>query len=201
MDGKWLKTQFDAHPDKTKRGLAKTLGLEPPAISKILAGTREIKAREYKCMREYFGLPIDGDRATAPPTGYVLKPLNNTLQEPLGQPREQDNWIMPASILAAHTQSPPEQIKIFSISENAMAPDFLRGEQVLVDLSDKKPSPPGAFIISDGLSQIIRQCEIVPHSAPPQIKISARREQYESYTVSLDDPTIIGRVIAKLQWL
>lgn len=44
------------HPKKTKAQLARLLGLEPPAVSKILAGTRQIKAQEYMKMREFFCL-------------------------------------------------------------------------------------------------------------------------------------------------
>ena len=82
-----------------------------------------------------------------------------------------------------------------------MMPDLQQGERVLVDLSDTKPSPAGVFIVSDGLGQIIRQCEYVPHSDPPAIRFSARNPKYEPYTIPLARAQIIGRVLAKLQWL
>lgn len=56
MDSQWLQLQFRLNPDKTKADLARALGLEPPAISKILAGNRQIKAQEYVKMREFFGM-------------------------------------------------------------------------------------------------------------------------------------------------
>ncbi|MCB9988437.1 MAG: hypothetical protein H6868_03775 [Rhodospirillales bacterium] len=202
MDAQWLKTQFSLNPDKSKAELARVLGLEPPAISKILAGAREIKAREYQLMRRYFNLPVDGEKSTRPQNSYVLSPLSNSRElSDSSHTQDDKSWIIPAGVLAARTQAPPEQIRIFSISENSMAPDFLRGEQVLVDLSDQRPSPPGIFVISDGVSPILRQCELIPQSDPLQVKISAHNKQYEPYVLPLEKSAIIGRVIAKLQWL
>ncbi len=199
MDDEWLKTQFLLNPDKSKADLATALRLDPPAISKILAGKRQIKAQEYMSMRRYFGLPVDGERAVGMHS-YHLKPLASGLQE---QAVDQDDaaWVMPASLFETRTKAPPEQIRIFAIQESAMAPDFMPGEQVLVDLSDRQPSPPGVFIVSDGLGHIIRQCEYVSHSEPPEIKLSANNRKYDPYTLLLEKADIIGRVIAKLEWL
>ncbi|MCB1556144.1 MAG: hypothetical protein KDJ15_02405 [Alphaproteobacteria bacterium] len=201
MDHLWLKKQFELNPGRTKAGLANALGLEPSGISKILSGNREIKAKEYKIMREYFGMPLDGDRGASPsPGAYIIKPLTHGFSES-EQETIQDSWVVPASVMTAHTRTPPDKIKIFSVSENAMAPGFVRGEQVLVDLSDTNPSPPGVFVLSDGMGQILRQCEYIPHSNPPEIHISTPGNRYEPRTLPLSDTVLIGRVIAKLQWL
>lgn len=203
MDAQWLEAQFRINPGKSKAELARALGLEAPAVSKVLAGIRQIKAHEYVGMRKFFDLPVDGEQAVSFGTSYVLKPLNNKeLEERVRTDHEGDNaWVMPASLLKAHTEAEPEQIKIFAIQENAMVPDFMPGEQVLVDLSDKRPSPPGVFVVSDGLGYIIRQCSYVPHSQPPEIKLSSIDTKYDSCTLPLEKTEIIGRVIAKLQWL
>ncbi|NCT41538.1 MAG: hypothetical protein GW778_07760 [Alphaproteobacteria bacterium] len=150
MDSMWLKKQFKNNPDKSKAGLARALRLEPPAISKILSGTRQIKAHEYNQMRLYFELPVDGERSNAlPKNAYRLDILagnDQMLKEPDEELR-QDSWVIPAEILSARTQAPPNQIKIFTVKETLMEPDFRRGGHVLVDLSDTLPSPPGTFII------------------------------------------------------
>lgn len=200
MDAEWLKTQFGLHPDKTKAGLAKVLGLEPPAVSKIIAGKRQIKAHEYMGMRKFFNLPTDGQKSLEKQGSYVLEPLNNNFSDQ-DDKTDQDSWVMPAHLFAQRTKATPDKIKIFGVQGDAMAPDFMQGEQVLVDLSDQKPTPAGVFVFSDGMGYIIRQCEYVPHSNPPEIKLSARNEQYKPYTLALDKAAIIGRVIAKLEWL
>ena len=204
MDSQWLKRQFEHNPEKSKAGLARALNLEPPAISKILNGARQIKAQEYNLMRQYFGLPVDGENVSnMPENSYRLDMLageTNTLQEDPDQPRE-DSWIIPAEILSARTNAPPSQIKIFNIKESFMEPESRHGEHVLIDLSDNIPTPPGTFIISDGFGVMLRNCEYVPNSDPAEIRISANSANFQSQTLQKDDFQIIGRVIAKLQWL
>ncbi len=202
MDAQWLKTQFETQPDKSKTGLAKAIGLEPPAISKILNNARQVKAQEYALMRKYFGLPVDGERAIAPSQqgGYVIESLAE--QNPrLNDTDHKSDWVIPAGIMSQHTKASPENVKIYQVQEQLMAPEFKHGEHVVVDLSDDKPSPPGAFIVSDGFGFLIRYCEFVPSSNPPQIKISAENKSFQPQILEKDDLKIIGRVIAKLQWV
>lgn len=211
MDSQWLKTQFALHPDLTRADLARTLALDPPAISKMLAGTRQIKAHEYVAMRRFFGLPTDGDRAVSP--GYRLQVLGTGMSAAKGAAAglgekgdaereagdDQDAWIMPAALLESRTGAPPEKIKIFAVRDNSMEPDFAVGAQVLVDLSDTVPSPPGVFILSDGVGHVIRQCDIVPGEKPLQVNVQSRTGI--SFRLTLDKAAIVGRVIARLDWL
>lgn len=206
MDSQWLKHQFETNPNKTKAGLAYALNLTPPAISKILSGTRQIKAHEYNLMRKFFGLPVDGEGATSTKNTYRLETL-------AGQPakkhdhsfsdhdHQDGSWVIPASILSQRTKAPPEEIRIFQIQETLMEPDYKLGEHVLVDISDQKPSPPGVFIVSDGFGYMLRSCAFAPKMHPPQIWISANKDSFQTQTLAHDELDIVGRVIAKLQWL
>lgn len=207
MDSQWLKAQFSAHPKKTKADLAKALGLEPPAISKIIKGTRQVKAREYEIMRAFFGLALDGTKAAnanrkGSEDRYTLATLENEsgLHDG-GDGGKDSDWVMPANLLAQRTKAPPEKIKVFQVTENFMEPHFKRGEYVMLDLTDRTPSPPGAFVISDGFGYMVRHCEFIPKSNPPQTKISATDKSFEPQILEADDFEIIGRVIAKMQWL
>lgn len=197
MDSQWLKTQFDLHPGKSRADLARALALDPPAISKILAGGRQIKAHEYIAMRKFFGLPTDGERAVAA-SSYRLQILSAGMAE---KEREDDQeaWIMPAHLLESRTDAPPEKIRIFTIRDNSMEPDFMVGAQVLVDLSDTAPSPPGVFILSDGLGHVLRQCDIIPGEMPLQVNVLARNGT--AFRLPLAKAAIVGRVIARLDWL
>ena len=201
MDSQWLKTQFDLHPDKSRADLARALELDPPAISKILAGGRQIKAHEYVAMRKFFGLPTDGERAVTG-SSYRLQTLATGMAEKEradDQDDWQDAWIMPASLLESRTDAPPEKIRIFTIRDNSMEPDFMVGAQVLVDLSDITPSPPGVFILSDGLGHVLRQCDIIPGETPLQVNVLAKNGT--AFRLPLNKAAIVGRVIARLDWL
>lgn len=199
MDAEWLRTQFQLNPNKNKADLAREIGLEPPAISKILGGKRQIKAHEYMGMRRFFGLPTDGKSAISDQNeSYVIGSLPAGMRDKDGP---QGQWMMPATIFQTRTNAPAEKIKIFKVQENAMAPEFAFGEHVVIDMSDHDPSPPGAFIISDGFGQMLRRCEFVPGSKPPKVRISAHDKNFETQILDRQEIQILGRVIAKLQWL
>lgn len=176
------------------------LGLEPPAISKILGGKRQIKAHEYITMRQFFGLPSDGERSLKNNNGSTANAGALQLSEN-SQHEQNQQWVIPSGLLEERTSAPPDQIKVFKVKENTMEPDFKIGENVVVDISDRNPSPPGTFIISDGYGELIRKCELVTGSKPPKIRITATRKGFQLQTLELSDFRIIGRVIARLQWL
>ena len=200
MDAQWLTAQFDFHPEKTKADLAKALNLEPPAISKILKGTRQIKAQEYMIMRAFFGLPVHDFKNHQNGESFVFEQL-----QPASSLKDNENadaqWMIPAEIIQKRTNAQAENIKSFRVADQMMVPEFHRDEHVLVDLSDTKPSPQGAFIVSDGYGYLLRNCEFVPQSDPVQIKISALKDTFEPQILKPEDFEIVGRVIAKLQWL
>lgn len=209
MDRLWLQKKFKTHPTKSKAELARHLSLEPSAISKILAGGRQIKAAEYVRMQQFFGddavVGMQGHAYEQSDVNdkYVLGQLSSAglSEDTESQVPSEDSWVMPASLLSPKTKAAPEDIKIFTVQETAMMPDFNKGENVLVDISDKKPSPAGVFVISDGMANVIRQCSYIPHSDPAVIKVSAIDTKYEDYEIMLSEAQLIGRVIAKLQWL
>ena len=196
MDSQWLKTQFSANPDKSKAGLAAAIGLEPPAISKILNGTRQIKAQEYLQMREYFGLPVDGHGAMR--KTYTVKAHDGQDGFDDGSPPPAE-WAIP-SVISSQAE-PNKTNRVFQVREGFMEPEFKRGEHVLVDISDRKPSPPGTFIISDGFSNMLRYCEYTPKSGETEIRISARKNRFQPQTLKPGDFLVIGRVIAKLEMI
>lgn len=200
MDSQWLKKKFEQNPGKTKADLARALGLEAPAISKILNGTRQIKATEYVVMREFFNDHDAPKIKPGKPGNYIIEPLVNdgNLKE---SSHGDGDWVMPAKLMSQHTDAPSDQIKIFEVRESFMEPDFRKGEHVMVDLREKKPSPPGIFVVSDGFGTLVRHCEFMASSNPPKIKISAISNKFQPQILTEEEFKIIGRVIAKLQWL
>ncbi len=192
MDSQWLKMQFQFNPGKTKAELATALGLEPPAVSKILNGTRQIKAQEYFLMRKFFGLPVDGESATS---SHLKVRRNETSNPSSFEDRDSTEWMTSESLVCSET----EKTRAFQVNEDCMRPHYCRGDRVLVDLTDRKPNPPGIFMVSDGFGNMLRHCEYTPKSAMTKIKISAPAPGFQPQVLNVTDFLILGRVIAKLQ--
>jgi transcriptional regulator with XRE-family HTH domain len=108
-------------------------------------------------------------------------------------------WSMPEDLVRAHT-TPSRRLALIRVEGNSMEPDFHPGERVLVDLSRRKPSPPGEFVIWDGMGLVLKRVELVPGSEPKRIRLISINPGYTPYEVELDEHTIVARVIGKWQW-
>ncbi len=199
MNSEWLETQFNINPGKSKASLARAIGLEPSAISKILKGSRQIKASEYAKMRDFFGLDQLDKAYTS-----VIRPLvanANDVASSVAAQMSQESWVIPSSILEQRANTAAENISIYTIEDSFMEPDFIRGEHVLVDMSKQTPSPPGCYAISDGYGVFLRFCEIVHGQTPTEIKLHTCSEAFSPQKIPLENIKVLGKVVAKLQWL
>lgn len=110
--------------------------------------------------------------------------------EPLG-----DNWHFPSQWLRHELHARPSDLKIITIDGNSMEPVLYSGDKVLVDTSRTAPSPPGIFILHDGLGLVAKQIEHVPDSDPPRIRIRSANPDFQVYERTADEVRLIGRVI------
>lgn len=200
MNSQWLNALFKTHPEKTKKSLADFLGLEPPAISKILNGARQIKAEEYIGMRAFFGLSQDGGHAVVsqyqPYTALV-----GDQKYTLGEEQHADKqWMGATEILAQNSNIVCKRAMIIENADDYMAPDFEKGQLIVVDLDKTQPEAGKLeiFVVSDGVNYMIRECKLVHESAATQIKVSAKKEQFTPQTLKIEDIHILGRVVGKV---
>ncbi len=108
-------------------------------------------------------------------------------------------WSMPEDLVRAHT-TPGRRLALIRVEGNSMEPDYHPGERVLVDLSRRKPTPPGEFVIWDGLGLVLKRVELVPGTDAKRIRLMSINPGYTPYEVDLDEHTIVARVIGKWQW-
>ena len=201
MNSQWLNALFKNHPNKTKKSLADFLSMEPPAISKMLNGTRQIKAEEYVAMRAFFGMSNDGEHAVSVPVR--LTTISRDLHHSSFAEGESGNrnqlWGSPTNIAQENSAVIYKSTMVIENPDDYMAPDFEIGDQILVNLDDRKTSDPGVFVVSDGVNYMVRQCELVTSAALLQIQISGKKEGFLPQALEIDEINIIGRVIGKVQ--
>jgi phage repressor protein C with HTH and peptisase S24 domain len=110
-------------------------------------------------------------------------------------------WSLPKALLKFATNALPEHIKILTIVGDSMPQSFRSFDKVLVDTSDKVPSPPGIFALWDGLGLVVKRVEHIAFSDPPTVRIVSENPAYETYTRTLDEAHIQGRVLGKWNWM
>jgi transcriptional regulator with XRE-family HTH domain len=110
-------------------------------------------------------------------------------------------WQIPSEIVRGYTTAPAAELRIITVLGDSMEPTLLPGQRVLVDTADRRPSPPGVFVVWDGLGLVVKRVQLLPHTDPPRVKITSDNQNYEPYERTLDEAYIQGRVIGQWRWL
>lgn len=120
-----------------------------------------------------------------------------------------DVWGLPRSFVRGelHISGRAAVVEVFGDSgydpDNPAAPGSLYpGDRVVVDLSDRNPSPPGPFLVWDGIGLVVKLVEVVRGpSDPGRIRLKSRNPRYEAYEATQDEATILGRVRGRISAL
>lgn len=110
-------------------------------------------------------------------------------------------WQVPTEIVRGYSTAPAAELRIITVMGDSMEPTLMPGQRVLVDTGDRMPSPPGIFVVWDGLGLVVKRVQVQPHSEPPRVKITSDNAKYDPYERTLDEAYIRGRVIGQWRWL
>lgn len=114
--------------------------------------------------------------------------------------RKVSTWQLPRDLIKVATNAAPEKIKLITIIGDSMEPTLRPNEKVMVDTTDITPTPPGLFIVWDGLGLVAKRIEHIPHSDPPCVRITSDNPKYTPYERTLGEAYIQGRVLGKWLW-
>lgn len=91
----------------------------------------------------------------------------------------------------------PGNVVLITVVGDSMEPTLLPGQKVLVDTSDRFPTPPGIFVVWDGFGLVLKRVSLIPHSDPPTVRISSDNSHYPPYERILGEAHIQARVIGE----
>jgi AcrR family transcriptional regulator len=112
-----------------------------------------------------------------------------------------DTWQIPTTLIRGYSTAPAADLRIITVMGDSMEPALQPGQRVLVDTGDRTPSPPGIFVVWDGLGLVVKRLQMLPHSEPPRVKITSDNARYDPYERTVDEAYIQGRVIGQWRWL
>lgn len=207
--------------------LAKALGISQPAVYSLLnSSAKENKFApkiaqflnvDLEWLRTGRGAaPIEGDPLgaieDAPFTATSIARVGEIDVEASAGPGqvvehtgESHHWSFPEYWLRAMLDAAPADIKLITIkgdsgqSDPAKATDIDPGDKVFVNVADRRPSPPGLFVLWDGLAFVAKRVQMVPGTSPIRVRLSSNNPAYEPYEVSIEDAQIQGRIVARFQ--
>ncbi|WP_028467627.1 S24 family peptidase [Nisaea denitrificans] len=114
----------------------------------------------------------------------------NLEQEPGG-----NDWYFDAGWLRYELRASARDLRVISIDGDSMEPVLYSGDKVMIDLSRTAPSPPGIFVLHDGIGLVAKQLEYIPNSDPPRVLIRSESPRYQDYERTIEEVNIVGRVI------
>ncbi len=109
---------------------------------------------------------------------------------------EASQWIAPLGLAEGPVHSLGPRVIVIEVIGDSMVPALNPGDRVVVDTADRTPSPPGMFVVWDGLGLVVKRVEYIAHSAPPILRLFSDNGHYAPYERSLGEAQIRGRVIA-----
>ena len=108
-------------------------------------------------------------------------------------------YYFPKNEIKAAFGAEPGGLKILEAVGDSMLGTINPGEKVFVNLADKMPSPPGIFVVWDGLALVLKRIELIANSDPPTVKISSDNPRYQPYDRLIGEAYIQGRVVGSWQ--
>ena len=106
-----------------------------------------------------------------------------------------DSFAMPVEMLRKITPTVSAGLRLITISGDSMAPVLEHGDVVMVDCTQTQPSPPGIFIVDDGIGLVAKRLDLVPATQPQMLRLTSENGVYANYQRRIDEVHIVGRVV------
>lgn len=88
----------------------------------------------------------------------------------------------------------PADLRIMHVEGDSMMPTLNDGDIVLVDTGRRTPTPPGIFVLHDGMGLVAKRLEHIPNSDPPRVRIVSDNATYSPYERLTEETNIVGRI-------
>ena len=148
-----------------------------------LVDTGEGSVAQYPNVSNYVSIP------------RLAVELSGTTPSIASTPSDNEPVIFHKAWISDHLRANSATLRVMSVRGDSMEPSFQNNDTVLVDTAQKSPSSPGFFVIFDGLGLAVKRLEYVASPKAPRVKILSDNPQYSDYERSVEETTILGRII------
>ena len=101
---------------------------------------------------------------------------------------------MPRALIEDELRAKPSDLLLLEARGESMQPDFLHGDQILIDKRDRNPVQPGSFALWDGDGYVVKLVERVPRERG-RYRIFSANNRFSSYEVEEEEIQIMGRPV------
>lgn len=164
--------------------------------------TTEKLDRVAKVLGTTVGYLLHGaeSKATRARSGYVRVPFVK-VEASLGggtlatDEEEGEPWWFRRAWLRDTLSARPADLRLIAVRGDSMEPTLNGGDIIMVDVGDQAPTPPGIFVLFDGIGLVAKRLEHVPNSDPPRVRVISDNPRYATYERTSEEVSITGRVV------
>lgn len=190
----------------TARGLSLHASLSEDTVRNIISGrSREPRGEAVATLAAFLGVTLES-LLEGDPVSRVSSGGNETIEIPgrawvavRGRPgpaaerleeKAAPGWTLPREALGGRD---PAALVVYTADEDG--PGVRRGDCLLVDTADDLPSPPGLFVVHDGVGVLPARLSVVPGPEGSLLRIADAGGTADVPLVS--NLRILGRVVAR----
>ncbi len=116
--------------------------------------------------------------------------------------KTEGEWGFPTGWLRSELRGrTSRKLYVITVEGDSMKGTLDDGDKVLIDTERLAPSPPGLFILHDGVALVAKRLEFIEGSEPARVRIISDNARYQAYERTVDEMKIVGRVVARWQRL
>lgn len=190
----------------TPSALAKTAGLTPTTITRSYRGTATTRLsvptieKLKRAFPKYPGFSVSPDRLEDRHDDdmVLIERLPTFAGMGGGGTGEGDRGAIAFSrnLVESILRAQPADLLAIEAEGNSMEPDYLGGDQILIDKRRRSLASPGAFCLWDGDGYVVKYLERVQGSDPQRVRVISRNHDlYPPYERLVEEIDIQGRVV------
>lgn len=107
---------------------------------------------------------------------------------------DQETALISRALVEDALRARPEELLLIEVRGDSNEPQFLHGDQVLIDGRDTNPAQPGFFALWDGDAYVLKLVERVPQRQG-RYRVFSANQRYSEYEVGEEDIRIMGRPV------
>lgn len=111
----------------------------------------------------------------------------------LTEDNARDPYFFRRSWLQDRLSANPDDLKLVYVQGDSMEPSLSHNDMVLADTAKTQPSPPGLFVLFDGVGLVVKRVEMVGGTG--QVRITSDNPQYAPYEHAMEEVQIVGKVV------
>jgi phage repressor protein C with HTH and peptisase S24 domain len=186
--------------DISQKDLARCLGLSSDKMSKVLHGKRQLQADEALTLQRLLDRVITvtpdtpSDEAERDYLKVAILPSFAGAGGGGTGDGDLEYGMVPRRLIEHELRARPSDLLLIEVRGDSMAPEFLHGDQILIDRRDRNPVQPGPFALFDGDAYVIKLVERIPQRKG-WYRVFSVNDRYSPYEVEEGEQTIMGRPV------